>query len=249
MRLLPYLDAQSVYNRLNLQQVDEGTSEPPTSTTNKFALQVHVAGFVCVEDDVPQGGNSYRICAGTSPGIHATWIRGRPINGPVESEALRGMFTGGRFPSRVLDGLSNTVLFSERVVGDGDLSRYGKFSDVAEQFSMASYPDEALVACAAITTVGKHASSVGFTWLHPTYLHTIYNHVLTPNAAIVDCAAGTMALGISHGAYTARSYHRGGVNCVMCDGAGRFVSQSIDLRVWRSLGSIDGGEAVQLVEF
>ncbi|MFO0192126.1 MAG: DUF1559 domain-containing protein [Planctomycetia bacterium] len=42
--------------------------------------------------------------------------------------------------------------------------------------------------------------------------------------------------------FAARSRHAGGVNGVMLDGAVRFFGDGIDLRVWRAIASIDGGE-------
>ena len=44
--------------------------------------------------------------------------------------------------------------------------------------------------------------------------------------------------------HTARSYHTGGVNLAMADGSTRFVSDDIDLLVWRAMGSADGGEVI-----
>jgi prepilin-type N-terminal cleavage/methylation domain-containing protein len=42
----------------------------------------------------------------------------------------------------------------------------------------------------------------------------------------------------------ARSQHPGGVQVVLCDGSGRFVTNSINLNTWRALSSIQGGEVV-----
>lgn len=44
----------------------------------------------------------------------------------------------------------------------------------------------------------------------------------------------------------ARSRHAGGVNALLCDGSVQFVSESIDVTTWRAMGSIAGGEVVQL---
>lgn len=46
----------------------------------------------------------------------------------------------------------------------------------------------------------------------------------------------------SYAAVTARSYHVGGVNVVLMDGAGRFVADTIDRAVWRALGTRSGQE-------
>jgi prepilin-type processing-associated H-X9-DG protein len=50
--------------------------------------------------------------------------------------------------------------------------------------------------------------------------------------------------GPTFAAVTARSYHSGGVNSLFGDGSVRFVKQSIDGQVWRSLGTIAGGEVL-----
>jgi prepilin-type processing-associated H-X9-DG protein len=38
------------------------------------------------------------------------------------------------------------------------------------------------------------------------------------------------------------SYHPGGVNAVMGDGAVRFVRENLDLALWRALGTVGGRE-------
>jgi len=42
----------------------------------------------------------------------------------------------------------------------------------------------------------------------------------------------------------ARSMHNGGVNLLMCDGAVRFVGNSIDTNTWRALATRRGGEVI-----
>ncbi|MFM9066641.1 MAG: H-X9-DG-CTERM domain-containing protein, partial [Planctomycetota bacterium] len=43
---------------------------------------------------------------------------------------------------------------------------------------------------------------------------------------------------------TSRSHHVGIVQSLLMDGSVRSVSENIDLRVWRALGSRAGGEVV-----
>ncbi len=43
-----------------------------------------------------------------------------------------------------------------------------------------------------------------------------------------------------------RSRHPGGVQVVLCDGAVRFVNDSIDLDVWRAVGAIESGDPLEL---
>jgi hypothetical protein len=43
---------------------------------------------------------------------------------------------------------------------------------------------------------------------------------------------------------TSRSHHAGMVNVVLMDGSARSISENINLFVWRSLGTRNGGEVV-----
>jgi prepilin-type processing-associated H-X9-DG protein len=44
----------------------------------------------------------------------------------------------------------------------------------------------------------------------------------------------------------ARSRHTGGINAGMCDGSVRFVTNSVDVFVWRAAGTSQGGETLAL---
>ncbi|MFM7862956.1 MAG: H-X9-DG-CTERM domain-containing protein, partial [Planctomycetaceae bacterium] len=39
-------------------------------------------------------------------------------------------------------------------------------------------------------------------------------------------------------------FHTGGSQLVLGDGSVRFVSENVDIRVWRAVGSINGNEVV-----
>jgi hypothetical protein len=47
----------------------------------------------------------------------------------------------------------------------------------------------------------------------------------------------------TYAAVTARSYHNGIVNCALMDGSVRSIDESVELAVWRALGTRAGGEA------
>ena len=44
--------------------------------------------------------------------------------------------------------------------------------------------------------------------------------------------------------WKANSFHTGGVNCVFADGSVHFISDTIDLRIFRALATIAGGEVI-----
>ena len=75
-----------------------------------------------------------------------------------------------------------------------------------------------------------------------------YNHVVTPNSRVTNCCPDSPSLtrGTNHhwgnGIMQASSYHTGGVNVLMLDGAVRFASDTIDLGVWQAISTRAGGE-------
>jgi prepilin-type processing-associated H-X9-DG protein len=240
VQLLPFLEESNVHAQLNLDVRNPVSMGPPSSTENAFALEYGIATFKCPSDSPPPGGNNYRACFGTTPGIHATWVPGRPRRGPLELEALWGVFVNRSSPARLLDGASQTALFSERVVGDGDPGRYTPFCDALFTGEDHFFPNDTLRNCAAITAVDPHASYLGWTWLTPDYTQTSYNHCFGPNSIIPDCFDdGGRAF---EAAMTARSWHDGGVFVAFADGSVRFVQEGIDLLLWRALATIHGEE-------
>jgi prepilin-type N-terminal cleavage/methylation domain-containing protein/prepilin-type processing-associated H-X9-DG protein len=117
----------------------------------------------------------------------------------------------------IIDGLSNSLLISEVVVGQGqDLRGFSWWGDAAtfEAFLTpnSSFPDVIFSAYYCINQ--------------------------SPNP---PCLGATTALPDN---YAARSRHPGGVNVAMCDGSVRFVKNAIDVRTWRALSTTAGVEVV-----
>ncbi|MCA9133850.1 MAG: DUF1559 domain-containing protein, partial [Planctomycetales bacterium] len=73
-------------------------------------------------------------------------------------------------------------------------------------------------------------------WINGREYYTGYTHYHTPNSPIPDVN------GCGWGVFAARSNHTGGVNVARCDGSVHFISDSLTLPVWRSLGTRNGGE-------
>lgn len=245
-QLLPYLDQHPLYDRIDKRENGSGmATDPPGSEHNSELLTTAVPVFACPSDSVDSGEVSYRGCTGTTPGVHAT-IPETDVGAAKIGAFIR--FDGLRF-SMMKDGLSQTVLFSERLVGDHDDSVLTPSGDIADMSQVPPqgwsylYPNDAVTRCRFVTSAdAPHWSHAGSTWLLSGYTQTLYNHVLAPNSAIPDCGSGD-GVGF-HGAVSARSYHTGGVNVVFADGAARFVSEDVDLGVWRALASIRGEEVV-----
>jgi len=242
--LLPFLGQQPLFQKINKTEDGLGAgSFPATSATNPAALSIPLADFVCPSDQVPRAGNSYRACAGSTPQMHET-------TGIGDKEARVGIICGqsrGSAARQVVDGLSQTILFSEKSVGDFDEQSFTPWRDFFFAGGDFKFPDDALVGCQLMQGIEpEHVSTAGASWLFAGYGHTLYNHVSTPNSRVPDCASGRPdGENPGGGAFSARSLHRDLVHVVFGDGAARGVSQQIDLKVWRALSSRHGkGEIV-----
>jgi prepilin-type N-terminal cleavage/methylation domain-containing protein/prepilin-type processing-associated H-X9-DG protein len=124
--------------------------------------------------------------------------------------------------STFLDGLSNTLLVSEVIVGQGqDLRGFSWWGDAAtfETFLApnSSFPD---------------------VMFSPYYCINV-----PPNP---PCIGTTTALPDNYGA---RSRHSGGVNVAMGDGSVRFVKNSINIRTWRAMSTTRGGEVISADQY
>src|SRR5262245_3416184 len=150
----------------------------------------------------------------------------------------------------IIDGLSNTAAFSERVVGDldGNIISAGDFRRTVPQDPNQTTAT-ILASCTSTANTGSHTSDMSLgpgAWTYGHYNKTTYNHLFTPNSKVFDCSTNVSAVdGNNEGAIaTARSFHPGVVTVLMADGSVRTVSDTVDILVWRGVGTRAGREAL-----
>lgn len=239
--LLPYLERSDIQASVVLNgDVWDLSPDPPVSSLNGGTIKSSIPVFLCPSDSGTVGTTNYMMCHGTSPHVHTT------PDTPVPNSARDGFGRRGTGiqAADVTDGLSNTIAFSERLVGAGNPSRYVPFRDIAylgAGLPLPTLPDGAVSLCLTyVSASSNHSSYSGHGWLFHQLGVTTYNQILPPNSTTPDCAGGS---GGSAGVYSARSLHFGGCQTLLGDGTVRFVSQSIDQNVWRALGTIDSSDA------
>jgi prepilin-type N-terminal cleavage/methylation domain-containing protein len=243
-QLLPHLDLASVGDGLRYGGAGE-SFDPPRLATRPELLRQRIAVLTCPSDPQATLGTNYRACLGNWPDDGA--MPSRP-DGSVFHGALVGYPgnpVGKGQSKRITDGLSNTVLFSERVQGDRDRDVYTPERDIVlvNTPTQPNGPDEFASLCARarpVTSPPAHISYVGQGWMYHGYGHTWYNHGLPPNSDVPDCSTERSVHVV--GVVSARSRHPGGVYAALADGSVRFINQSIDLTVWRALATRAGGE-------
>jgi prepilin-type N-terminal cleavage/methylation domain-containing protein/prepilin-type processing-associated H-X9-DG protein len=141
----------------------------------------------------------------------------------------------------VPDGLSNTAFFAEKLRGDATPRPR------ADMFIMPlqSTLDACYQSCMALdpNTAVPLMRLQGASWCMGEMCCTTYNHVSAPNT--ITCAGVGFSGGMRNMPMQVppSSAHPGVANVLMGDGSARPVPSTIDLAVWRALGTRGGGEA------
>ena len=214
--ILPFIEQQNIRDLIDFSQFWD-------SPINANARAAAVPAFICPSDpqtSLPAGwaGANYEPNEGSDM---------------TSDTGVMLRSKGMRFAD-VIDGLSNTALFSERLKGDWSNAIATEESDIFGSSSVPSNNDQAVSICQSLdfrNLANQRFSNVGAPWLAGTQDHvTGYQHVSLPNFR--SCRYP--------GAGTTRpptSMHPGGVMLARCDASVEFIPDNIDLRVWRAIGT------------
>ena len=258
--LLPFIEQGPLYNALNFANDMNACS--PYSIKNSTATNSKVNGFLCPSDTDRQtnkfGHNNYRANLGSSPDSVNTV---GPMNGPFIGADPGAVLNCRVFGFRdILDGLSNTAAFSERVIGlPTNTQQLDILKPTASAFKILpttgmvlATPTPYWVACRALNPLTTPLQSgqgydsdvygVGGTWFVGYPAHTGYNHVMMPNTWTCVLNGGGGAN--DQGAHAASSRHPGVVNVLMADGSVRAIKDTIAATTWWALGTKSAGEVI-----
>jgi len=277
--MLPYMEQSAVYNTINFNFL---SSYDLAGAINYTASTTTIQAFLCPSDgnagvggrptfsppsgDYSVGGarmNSYHGSMGTTTDPYAT---------------STGVFTYYRAFSiaDITDGTSNTVAFSEALVGDPTKkSQYLRNNEVTgasagdnARFQDASGPPgstrnttviNAATACyqayvaAAIAGNNSYNNMRGTRWGWGATTVTLFNTVIPPNSkqwAFGACRTSCGGCGSDDSTFSnANSNHSGGVNVAMADGSVKFVKDSVNMQTWMALGTRSNGEVLSSDSF
>jgi len=240
VELLPYLEQQNVYAQWNFTNYSAniGGSGTPASA----ALSV----FVCPSQGITANPLTF---GSTLIGASTYGANGGTISFPPSRATNDGVF-GYRNPVRLLgisDGLSNTLLFGERIIGDGNL----------DSFLTAPIDTTPSPPFVGIGSFGGWANNTGqdagaglllATWRPIGYSHPApYVPPPQPPPPLppippppVPWASLSLQVWDRWSAYGSR--HTGGINVGVADGSVRFVRDTVTGPVWQAAGTRAGGE-------
>lgn len=263
-QLLPFLELGPLYNAVNYRTGGAQPRTPGAPTVapdNLTAFQTVIQVFLCPSDidrlTEPQAHNNYAGNSGSSPD---SFFNQGPYNGPFQTVPVPGLTPTAltvRFSS-ILDGLSQTAAFSEKVKGIGDHLNLPPPLDplrpssslfAGTQPANESTPDPFYTSCAALSpntapefgnsgTLGCWGS--GSSWYLGYPVDTRYTHIMPPNTWQCLYNQG----GVVRGAFTASSRHPGAVNVLLLDGSVRSIKNSVSVPVWWALGTMANGEVL-----
>lgn len=247
VHLLPYFEQSASYNLFDFK------SDINSSASNQAARQQKIATFQCPSHPaspalVLSGTQCPDGCGLTnyvqSLGNNANYSSG---NGPF------GWERGAKF-AEITDGLSNTALFAEILLGPasaspltgvvaaGDPDDYRVATNLPYSTWDASSNGDQIAAAECDNRAMTAYLYRGKQYYRGIVVTTFYSHTLTPNSIHRDCIRGT---GLNAGHLAARSYHPGGAQVCLADGSVRFASNTITEDVWRAVGSKSDGDVVQ----
>jgi prepilin-type N-terminal cleavage/methylation domain-containing protein/prepilin-type processing-associated H-X9-DG protein len=256
--MLPYLEQTPVYNAMNFN-LTAWIGWAYGGIANSTAANTRIATFLCPSDgtDTTSWGepmlNNYYGSQGTTTDPWQVGSTGMFANQLAVREA------------QIKDGMSNTILFSEGMVGSDTIGTKYRDSVVGASGSgnllnpvvvlngtvqldpnvMAS-----LASCNQIWAAGStnHTWNRGWRWGFSSPGLSLFNTVVTPNSTQYPwsgCRIGCPGCGVDFGNFiSANSSHPGGINATMADGSVRFIKSSIAQNVWWGLGTKAGGETI-----
>ncbi len=233
--ILPYIEQRPLYDRWDFNDV---SNNPSMDGSNQEIMKVKVPLYPA---------QATRASSVWPLGDRETLP---PATPETRSVALKygynGMFRDLNYPPglsgpiRAIDvskGLSNTAAVSEILHGDGTAARLRVNWHTPKTFLDRSQYDEFATMRLRVLSADRLwlpvvARRGGLPWTNGNMGYTMYNHILGPNEP--SCSNGG---DVQNGIYSAASAHDGGVNLIYGDGHTKFINNSIDINVWRSLGA------------
>jgi prepilin-type N-terminal cleavage/methylation domain-containing protein/prepilin-type processing-associated H-X9-DG protein len=284
--MLGYMEQSPLYNACNFSvavldasNFSGNANVASSSSINQTVLYTNISNFMCPSDPnvgQKQNNNNYAASYGATTSNCYNWSAPPSFAYSLETAAdSTGLFTIGKSygVQNATDGTSNTVAYSEALVGDANGSEFagnttnpsryrgnyitGSVTSAAGAEKMLNInANPALVLkslgeCQAAfqTSLTAIQDDRGFRWSMGTTGWTMFNTVQVPNDSQYKNGGcrdgGTPGQFPNDGfSYGASSAHPGGCNVLFGDGSVKFMKSSISYPTWWALGTKDGGEVI-----
>jgi len=275
--MLPYMEQGAIYNAINFIFL---SSYDLAGGVNWTASTSIINSFLCPSDgnagvggrpafngaaDYSTGGarmNSYHGSVGTTTNINNLYNAGVNSSGVFSFKRSYGL-------RDITDGSSNTIAFSEAIVGTSPRKiglrgnevtgagggLVGEFFDANSPVGSTQYNNliQGLNACqsayvAAATSGTNYNQMRGQRWGWGSTTTTMFHTVVPPNSkqwSFGACRTTCGGCGADDSSFAnANSNHSGGVNALFADGSVKFLKDSINHQTYMGLGTRNGGEVI-----
>jgi prepilin-type N-terminal cleavage/methylation domain-containing protein/prepilin-type processing-associated H-X9-DG protein len=266
-QILQYIEGGNTFNAFNFQHCMSGYGPgSPNDTAMSQIMSVYVcpsdpqttklsddgyANYVaCLGDTAAQqvGSASFQEPKSNVLGIfNVTIDTSQPqfLNPPTNTQSnypnyLRALPVT---VASVLDGTSNTALFSEtkRSYYNGSATNNVPSTDplnvyVLHQAGASNY----VPPVCTVQNMELAISYRGQQYYRDLPMTGYYNHTLPPNSQYWDCGYDDF----TRAHMACRSYHSGGANVGFADGSVKFIKNTVNIIAWNALGSRAGGEVI-----
>ncbi|PHS03255.1 MAG: prepilin-type cleavage/methylation domain-containing protein [Blastopirellula sp.] len=249
-KILPFIEQPALYDQFNF--------EGSWGAMRNGPMDVKLQAFLC--PSALTAPDKSRISWG-GPGANYGWSSGSRARTAwgTRNENGNGMINidKERRMADTTDGLSNTLLISEMLSGDGDGSTAtypydvfytgdnGLFDSIVDK----DFPSQAEIDAIGVAAEGSgsHKSNNGTMWAWYSHGQSQLNTAAPPNWKYPS-AGGSCCPGGAHdwsvGIIPPRSLHPGGVNAGLGDGSVKFIPNTVDLRTFQRLGNQRDGEVL-----
>ncbi len=275
--ILAQLEQQSLYNSLNWTWgtgFQGGTNDPANTTV----LRTQISVVLCPSENLrtPSMGPGTRKNYCANVGGPSNFMAWSGIFVPLlqDSRGLNGVYTNsncGTFGMEsIIDGTSNTAMFSESLIGSGPAANAVTVATAKRKTTYLfptgaanPYDQGPAGGAAALNFVNVcktlPGTTAGFGSLVPPngniwiggnpgscLMWDSYNHFMPPNSLGCDSPTdgNTGGYGALEDAMPPSSNHPGGVNIGFADGSVKFVKDTVNIQAWWSIGSRNGGEVI-----
>ena len=230
-------------------------SDPGPAVIDTIAVQRSTQRGTEGPEITPTATTNYMCCTGSGVDFHYD-IRYK-TDGTFYVESKSGW-------EALTDGTSNVIVFSESIIGDGYLpeitmgntgglgpgiapdpmfpaARCALGENYLSDLSWQTRPGVDSICNPDVATLAYGSGNTwvgwrGSAWISGRCYATTFSTYSEPNPYYPDWGSYPTS-----GFYAARSFHRGGVNTLRGDGSAAFVSDFIDLEIWRAMGRADSG--------
>ncbi|WZO97785.1 DUF1559 domain-containing protein [Isosphaeraceae bacterium EP7] len=268
LALLQYVEQGVMYNAYNAGAVHPNGNGSQMYDMNATVFNTQIATLLCPSDPpmvkvslcsyVGNAAGPFPMTgySGTFVPTEASWPEGAPSPG-ANTSTLK--------ISGIVDGTSNTALFSEKLTAHSNVGNVtaasGNPNDARRVWFRA--PDMGrektsqtllavqtmLASCKSMapSTVATGSASETSGWFrsYPAYAnYGVYHHTGTPNSR--NCGANFIAEWGQDfwGTSNASSLHPGGVNTCFSDGSIKFIKDTVSQQTWWAIGTRAGGEVL-----